>query len=360
MRTNKLTQSDLIEEFLSGVKGAVATLKELYENLPNIPQPSIRRIVRKDSRYKNIARGVYTLTKGDVTGLLIQGDGRKLTAIEDNSINLIFSDHPWPGLHKGGNRNFKEGYEETEFKYTQDDFYQKARVLQEGGYLVELLPTESEDNYEYLYQLKQMAKKAGFRYYAKIMWQKSPGNTGRTVKEFEDILIFSKGKAKRINDKKTLPYATREMLKQRLPFPIAKKKSAKNHDAEKPQALFEYLVDMLSNKGDIVLDVFAGAANTIPACLNKSRFVIAYELLNKYVTAAAKRFGMSVLYEENVSPCQSSSEIETVPAYTSTPSSSPDLFQLLDDFVSEQEYPIANETTTSSIDFSGASQLCLL
>lgn len=295
---NNFTQGDLIEQFLTGIKGGIATLKEIYHAIPNAPRPSLRRTIRQDERFKSIARGVYYLANEKCAGLLIEGDGRTLNAIEDESIQLIVTDHPWKDdkALKGGNRNFSNQYVNTSFNYTQEDFYQKARVLEEGGYLVEFLPTESETNYEYLYQIKQMAKKAGFKYYAKIMWQKSPSNTGRTVKEFEDIMIFTKGKPKRLNDKKSNPYFTKEMLKQRLPFSIPKKVSDKRHQAEKPVALFEYLIDMLSEEGAIVLDQFGGSCNCLEAALNKNRFAIVYECMGEFIDRAVNRLKATPLF----------------------------------------------------------------
>ena len=37
---------------------------------------------------------------------------------------------------------------------------------------MEFLPEENGDNYEYLYQVKAMAKESGFEYYAKVAWRK--------------------------------------------------------------------------------------------------------------------------------------------------------------------------------------------
>ena len=90
--------------------------------------------------------------------LLINGDGRDLSMIKDNSIDGIITDHPYklPKQLKGGNRNFAE-YEL--FKYEEKDFKEKSRVLKDGAFIVEFLPEESEINYEYLYEIKQMAKK---------------------------------------------------------------------------------------------------------------------------------------------------------------------------------------------------------
>ena len=49
---------------------------------------------------------------------------------------------------------------------------EKSRVLKDGCFIVEFLPEESEINYEYLYEIKQMAKKSGLKYFAKVPWIK--------------------------------------------------------------------------------------------------------------------------------------------------------------------------------------------
>jgi len=124
--------------------------------------------------------------------------------IRDESIDCILTDHPWLDLksNRGGTRKFAQ-YDC--FKYTQKDFEEKARVLKPGCFLVEVLPAENENNYEYLYQIKQFAKKAGFLYYSKVPWKKGSfvSNIGRKSKNTQDIMIFSKGKARNMRyDKK--------------------------------------------------------------------------------------------------------------------------------------------------------------
>ena len=60
---------------------------------------------------------------------------------------------------KGGNRDFAK-YEL--FRYEKNDFIEKQRVLKDGAFLVEFLPEENEDNMDYLYQIKMMAKRCWF------------------------------------------------------------------------------------------------------------------------------------------------------------------------------------------------------
>lgn len=59
---------------------------------------------------------------------------------------------------------------------------------------MEVLPAENENNYEYLYQIKNYAKEAGFLYYSKVTWKKGNfvSNTGRKAKNTQDIMFFLK------------------------------------------------------------------------------------------------------------------------------------------------------------------------
>lgn len=152
--------------------------------------------------FERVGKGLYTVTRKDEKGrentcMLINGDGRDLSKIPDNSIDSLITDHPYALTKslKGGNRNFAE-YDS--FLYTEDDFKEKLRVLKPGCFLVEFLPEENGDNYEYLFKVKDMARKVGFEYYAKVPWKKGDfvANTGRKSKNTEDVVFFSKGKAR--------------------------------------------------------------------------------------------------------------------------------------------------------------------
>ena len=154
--------------------------------------------------FERVGKGLYTVTRKNEQGheatcLVMNGNGRDLSMFADNSLDAIITDHPYnlEKSLKGGNRNFAI-YEK--FLYTEEDFKEKQRVLKPGAFLVEFLPEENGDNYEYLYQVKQFAKKAGLDYYAKVPWQKTGfvANTGRKSKFTEDICFFSKGKARNL------------------------------------------------------------------------------------------------------------------------------------------------------------------
>ena len=290
----------------------VKTVKEM-----NVNDESIRARIYEGvdkGLFKKIARGVYKVSS-QINGkpnhcLLINGDGRDLSMIEDNSIDGIITDHPYD-LNKaltGGNRKFAS-YEL--FKYNQKDFNEKQRVLKDGAFMVEFLPEESEINFEYLYQIKQMAINSGFKYFAKVPWKKGEfvANTGRKSKNTEDVMIFSKGEPRalkldakknietalknNINVKGKSSYEVRDILVENeltvcymkgtngmLPTTFDYQPKGKNEkvmEAEKPVQLLQEIITYISKPYETLLDQFAGSGNFVVACFNTKRNSIAIE-----------------------------------------------------------------------------------
>lgn len=62
-----------------------------------------------------------------------------------------------------------------------------------------------------------------------------------------------------------------------------------NHPTEKPIKLISYLIDKSSNKGDLVLDTFAGSCGTAIASRQKERNCICFEIEEDYCKVANER-----------------------------------------------------------------------
>lgn len=269
--------------------------------------------------FSKVARGIYKVTSKledgtENTCLLINGDGRDLSMIEDNSIDGIVTDHPYDIKKSldGGNRKFAQ-YER--FKYTKKDFEEKLRVLKEGCFLVEILPEENSDNYEYLYEIKKIAKEIGFRYYSKVPWKKGNfvSNTGRKSKNMEDIMIFSKGKPRplKLDAKKNINAALLSDININGKSSIELKKLLEEHklnvnymsgtygmlpthfdvqvksskqkimEAEKPTELYKQIISFISKPYELLLDQFGGSGNFAIACLELNRKCIIFEKKNE-------------------------------------------------------------------------------
>ena len=156
----------IVSTLLDVFKGIEFTLKEAYNANPKVNPESVRARIYEGlgTNFERISKGLYITKERDC--ILIEGNGRDLSMIEDGTIDSIITDHPWESkANKGGNRNFATY---NCFEYTVEDFKEKARVLKDGCFLVECIPAENEMNFDYLYKLKKMAQEAGFEYYAKV------------------------------------------------------------------------------------------------------------------------------------------------------------------------------------------------
>ena len=281
------------------------TLQDAYERNEDKPKETVRARIYDNLgiRFERISKGVYRTLDNDASCVVLEGNGRDLSMLEDNSIDCIF---PWLDTksNKGGSRSFADY---TCFKYTQEDFFEKARVLKDGCFLVEVLPAENENNYEYLYQIKQFAKNAGFRYYSKVAWKKGNfvSNTGRKAKNTQDIMIFSKGKArnmrynKKESDIKGIPClmsGCNGMLPTMFDFPPVPKKN-RIHQSELPVGLCEDILKFVTYVGEVVLDSFSGSGAIGEAALNLKRNCILIEILHEKVELIKDRLHNNLAFD---------------------------------------------------------------
>ncbi|MGN6710126.1 DNA-methyltransferase [Anaerocolumna jejuensis] len=301
-------QKSLAEQIFQCFKGNPHfTLREAYKANDDKPHETVRARIYDNLgvKFERLTKGIYKTIEGTEACIIMEGDGRDLSMIRDASIDCILTDHPWLDMksNKGGDRAFAE-YDC--FRYSLEDFKEKARVLKEGCFLVEVLPAENENNYEYLYQLKQYAKECGLLYYSKVAWKKGNfvSNTGRKSKNTQDIMIFSKGKARsmRLDVKRTkntgiehFMSGTNGMLPTFFDVSPVERKY-RIHQSELPLTLCEQVLNYVTYKGEVVLDSFAGSGVVGEASLNLHRNCILIELLKENVDKIKKRLSKNFIY----------------------------------------------------------------
>ncbi|MDR2832391.1 MAG: site-specific DNA-methyltransferase [Streptococcaceae bacterium] len=293
-------------QLLNTFKAQPFTLKKAYGELEEIKPHSLRARIYEalGTTFERIDKGIYQATSDALSTLLIEGNGKDLSFLKDESIDVIITDHPYldEKAHKGGNRAFGSEHYES-FRYTQSDIMEQARVLKQGSFWVQFLPSESATNFDYLYDIKKMAENAGFEYYAKTSWKKGSfvANTGRTAKNSEDILIFSKGKARNLrpNAKANKAHGVDTgyfmsgasfMIPPTFDFaPDAK--AERIHPNQKPVSLLEELIKLTTLSNDeVVLDMFAGSGVTGIASHNLKRHSILIEKSKEMVGKVIERF----------------------------------------------------------------------
>ena len=162
------------------------------------------------------------------------------------------------------------------------------------------MPAENANNYRQLYQIKDYAAQCGLEYYSKVSWKKGRfvSNTGRKAKNTQDIMIFSKGKARnlRLDAKKTKASGkpcymsgAAGMLPTMFDVePVPKQQ--KIHQSELPLLLCEELLEYLTLEGEVILDQFAGSGAIGIAAIRKGRKCIMIEKLPENIRKIRERF----------------------------------------------------------------------
>ena len=238
------------------------SLKDAYSENSDKPRETVRARIYDNLgvKFERVAKGLYKTIEGDESCVVIEGDGRDLSMLGDASIDCILTDHPWldKKSNKGGDRNFAT-YDC--FRYTLDDFREKARVLKDGCFLVEILPAENENNYDYLYQIKKYAEQCGLLYYSKVTWKK-----GNKFPAMFDIP------------------------------PVARKN--KIHQSELPLTLCERILQFVTRQGETVLDTFAGSGVVGEAALNLKRNCILIELAHRNILKIRDRLAGNPFFRE--------------------------------------------------------------
>ncbi|WP_160197989.1 DNA-methyltransferase [Senegalia massiliensis] len=280
---------------VANAKSGPFKMRHLYSELEGEKKHSIRaRVYEKlGILFKKIARDTYvTITEKGNACMVIEGDGLDLSNIKDSSIDTVYFDPPWNDnkSNKGGNRNFAT-YETVDLNIS---FWKEvSRVVKDNHFVIVNMPFENANNYKMIYKWKIQAEECGLQYYAKVPWVKGnfTANTGRNSKNKEELVFFTKGKARklRIDAKKSKLTGKEHFMRGAagmLPtcFNI-QPPTRKNriHPSEKPVSLHAEVLKYVMKKGEVVLDMFAGSGNLGITCLEEGYNCILIEKAKKYV-----------------------------------------------------------------------------
>ena len=225
---------------------------------------------------------------------LWQGDCLEyMRTLEDESIDLIVTDPPYPTTSRGNAGNSggmlqkeinKKGkvFEHNNIDCTEyaPEFY---RVLKEGSHCYVMT------NHINLIKMLNVFTDCGFHFIKSLIWNKGNKIMGQYyMSQFEYILFFRKGYGKKINN-----CGTADILS--VPNKKTKDESGKNiHDTEKPVELMKILIENSTQKGDVVLDPFVGVGASALACIESERNYIGIELDEGYFNIAKKRIDEAI------------------------------------------------------------------
>jgi len=219
-----------------------------------------------------------------------------LKQIPDSSVDLVLTDPPYNISKENDNRDRSKlsspimrresplRYDFGEWDNMSRDVFidftkqwlkECCRVLKDGGTIISFF------NKEDISLLGWEAKQFGIRTRTIFTWCKS-----NPVPSFRKVNYLSATEYLWIGSKGTKSWIFNfKQQKEMKNFMVTSNKSAygeTKHPTEKPLSLINHLIEIHSNKGDVVLDCFAGSGTTAVACIELERNFIVIEKDTKY------------------------------------------------------------------------------
>ncbi len=230
---------------------------------------------------------------------IIQGDCLKgMKIIPDKTVDLILTDPPYNlglfmekratnlgALRK--NHFVASGWdhiEQPEWERNMDNFFKESkRTLKKQGALIIFMAIIKVET------LIKIAQQHGFYYKTTGIWHKKnpmPRNMNlHFINSTETwVYLINEGKTGKFNNKGK---AIHDFIETST-INFGEKKLGK-HPTQKPIELMEHFIELLTDKGDLVLDPFMGSGSTGVAAINKGRRFFGIELEGAYYELSKAR-----------------------------------------------------------------------
>jgi len=186
-----------------------------------------------------------------------------LPTLDTSGVGAVITDPPYGiGINKSPRLSLSRGFD--------GDTWDKARLVEHVGYLVEEYPSVSMVVWGGNYYADILPPSRGW-----LIWDKL--NDGRDFGEAE--LAWTNAD---------------RVIRRYKKFPI-KMDGGKVHPTQKPIELMKWCIELSTKLGDIVLDPFMGIGSTGVACVMTGRSFIGIELQENYFSIAQKRIRQAQL-----------------------------------------------------------------
>lgn len=210
-----------------------------------------------------------------------------LKTLENNSIDCIITDPPYPTISggHGGNGSSSAAARPSGILAKNDGKIFSHNNISICDWIGECYRVLKPDTHIYvmtnflnLQEYMSEIRKAGFDLHNLLIWEKNNATPNRWyMKNCEYIIFARKGAAKPINNCGTKTVIKINNVKNRI------------HPTEKPVELMKVFVENSTNPGDTVLDPFGGSFSTVLACLETGRKALSCEIDEELFPAGAKR-----------------------------------------------------------------------
>lgn len=202
--------------------------------------------------------------------------------MEDNSVDLVFTDPPYE-LESGGMKSGKLKYEGGEvfrncgFSTKNIDFTQWIpeiyRILKSGRYFYVMT------NDRNIFPIHKACTGCNFKFCELLVLDKKMTVPSTYYpKRAEFILMYRKGNYRRSH------FTGATVMEARMP-----RGKEKRHPTEKPVSVVGHLVRCSTLEGELCLDPFMGSCPTGEACMKENRRFIGVEIENKWFRVSKDR-----------------------------------------------------------------------
>lgn len=206
-----------------------------------------------------------------------------LKEVPSESVQLVLTDPPYEisrknNLHTMGRRGIDFGT--WDHAFDQTGWLEDAvRSLKKGGSII------IWNDWKLLGIIAAHLESLGMVVKRQLVWRKSnpmPRNLLRVPVQASEYALWAvKPKGKWVfNKRPEMPYERGEFT-----YPVVR---GSKHPTKKPDGLFEDLIRMFSDEGDVVLDPFAGSGTTACAAQRTRRTHISFEYEKNYFDLAVQ------------------------------------------------------------------------
>lgn len=148
--------------------------------------------------------------------------------------------------------------------------------------------------FEQQFELIEEAKKYGFKNYIPLTFYKNYSAqvlkaNMRIVGNTEYALLFYREKLPKFNNNGRMIFNTMPMDRDT--------KTPRIHPTQKPLSLLKYLIEIFTDRGDVVIDPCAGSGSTLLAAEQLGRKAYGFEIKKEFCKAFEEKLNQQIEYE---------------------------------------------------------------
>lgn len=299
----------------------MAAQQSFSDPIATLDRPSLinSKLNSKDFNFNSIFLSPNQFTEmHNEQSLAVLGDSLLvLKNIKSNSVHLIFADAPYNIGKDFGNNQDKWDTAAEYISWCKIWLDECMRVLKNNGTLYFMTATQHmpyldvymSEKYNVLCRIiwtydssSVQSKKTFGSLYEPLLMVTKTKKSNYTFNS-SDILVEAKTGAQRklIDYRKEppQPYSTQKVPGNVWNFPRVRFKmdEYEDHPTQKPEALLERIIKASSNKGDIVLDPFAGSFTASAVAVRLNRRAIGIDINEEYFKIGLRRTGITNTYK---------------------------------------------------------------